>query len=67
MARREAWAIKTKREYFVNYPPREYWEADRTMLFRTRRQAQAWLKENQFWALKGEVVKVIVTVKEYGT
>ena len=67
MSKKTAWAIKTKRNYFVNYAPTQFWEADRTMLFRTRRQAQAWLKENQFWALKADVVKVTITVKEYGS
>lgn len=65
MSKRTAWAIKTKRDYFVNKPPQHYWEADRTLLFRTRKQAETWLAANNFWGGKAEVAKVTVTVKEY--
>lgn len=66
MAKRIAWAIKTKRDYFVNKPPQFYWEAERTMLFRTRKQAYAWLASNNFWGKRAEVVKVVFSIKEYG-
>ncbi len=66
MKRIQCWAIKSKRGGFVNSQPINYWEADRTMLFRTRKQAQAWLASNHFWALKGDVVKVVMTIRENG-
>jgi hypothetical protein len=49
----------------VNVQPTNYWEADRTMLFRTQKQAKAWLASSRFWESKGTVVKVTVIVKEY--
>lgn len=67
MKRIQCWGIKNKQGKFVLAPIRDYWEADRTLLFRTRKQAQAWLLSNQFWNPKGEVVKLTITVKEYGT
>ena len=66
MKKTYCWGIKIRRGGFVNYPPREYWEADRTMLFRTKKQAEGWLASNQFWNPKAEVVRVLVTVKEFG-
>lgn len=65
MKRKICWAIKIKNGGFVNFPPREYWEADRTMVFRTKKQAEGWLASNQFWNPKGTVVKAVITVKEY--
>lgn len=67
MSKKTAWAIKTKRDYFVNRPPEFYWEADRTLLFKTRKQATNWLSANNYWGNKAVVVKVTVTVKEYMT
>lgn len=67
MSKKTAWAIKTKRDYFINKPPQFYWEADRTLLFRTRKQAETWLAVNNFWEGRAAVVKVTVTVKEYMT
>lgn len=66
MKRVHCWAIKIKRGGFVNMQPVNYWEADRTLLFRTKKQAESWLASNLFWNPKGEVVKVTLTVKEYG-
>jgi hypothetical protein len=63
--RLHCWAIKIKRGGFVNVQPTNYWEADRTMLFRTQKQAKAWLASSRFWESKGTVVKVTVIVKEY--
>ena len=65
MSKKQAWAVKTNRNCFVNKPPQFYWEADRTLLFRTKKQAETWLAANNFWSSKAEVVKVTVTVKEY--
>lgn len=64
MSKKTAWAIRTKRDYFVNRPPDFYWEADRTLLFRNRKQAQVWLDNNPFWTGRGQVVKVSVVIKE---
>lgn len=44
----------------------KYWEAERTMTFRTRKFAQAWLDNDPFWKSKGDVVKVTITVREAG-
>jgi hypothetical protein len=49
----------------VNRPPEFYWEADRTLLFRNRKQAEAWLANNPYWTGRGEVMKVTVIIKEY--
>ena len=66
MKRHHCWAIKIKRGGFVNAQPTHYWEADRTLLFRTKKQGESWLSSNQFWNPKAEVVKVTLIVKEYG-
>jgi hypothetical protein len=61
------WAIKLKRGKFVCIPfDMKYWEAERTMTFRTRKFAQAWLDNDPFWKGKGDVVKVTITVREAG-
>lgn len=65
MSKKTAWAIKTTGNSFVNRPPEFYWEADRTLLFRNKRQAEAWLANNPYWTGRGEVVKVTVIIKEY--
>lgn len=65
MSKKVAWAIKTRRDTFVNQPPQNFWEAERTMLFRTRKQAQTWLGNSHYWIKKGEAVKVTVTIREY--
>lgn len=67
MSKKIAWAIKSSRDNFVNRPPEYFWEADRTMLFRTRKQAQLWLDGQQFWKGRASVVKVVITIKEYLT
>ena len=66
MKRTICWAIKIRRGGYVNSQPSHYWEADRTLLFKNKKQADAWLASNQFWNPKGEVVKVVLTLKEYG-
>lgn len=66
MKRTICWGIKIRRGGYVNAQPREYWEADRTLLFRTKKQAEAWLSSNRFWNPKGEVVRIVIIVKEYG-
>ena len=67
MKRKDCWALKMKYGKFVNKPiTNNFWEGDKTMLFRSKRTAQEWLDSNQFWKTKAEVVKVIVTIKEYG-
>ena len=67
MSKKIAWAIRTNRNTFVNQPPQQFWEADRTLLFRTRKQAQTWLSNSHYWGKKAEPVKVSVIVKEYMT
>lgn len=65
MKRMHCWALKIKRGGFVQTQPREYWEADRTLLFRAKKQAEGWLSSNLFWNPKAEVVRVTITIKEY--
>ena len=67
MKKKICWALKIKYEKFVNQPVfANYWEGDRTLLFRTKKMAQEWLKNSEFWKGKAEPVKVTVTIKEYG-
>ena len=67
MKRIECWAIKVKGGKFINREwINNFWEADKVLTFRTRKDAKKWLEENPFWRGKGEVVKVTVTVKEIG-
>ena len=66
MKRTICWGIKIKRGGFVNAQPVNYWEPDRTLLFKSKKQAEGWLTGNQFWNPKAEVAKVVLTVKEYG-
>ena len=65
MSKKLSWAIKTQRGNFVNRPPLIHWEADRVLLFRTKKQAQEWLEKSIYWGPKAQVVRVTVTVKEY--
>jgi len=67
MSKKTAWAIKTMRNTFVNRPPQMFWEADRVLLFRTRKQAQTWLENSIYWSPKARVVKVQCIIKEYMT
>ena len=64
MSKKTAWAIKTFRNNFVNRPPQMYWEADRVMLFRTKKQAMDWLVASIYWSPKAKVVRVTITIKE---
>jgi hypothetical protein len=66
MKRLHGWAIKMKNGGFVQNQNREFWEADRTIVFRTRKQAESWLAGNEFWNPKASVARVTLTVKEYG-
>lgn len=67
MKRKQCWAIKIKTGKFVNQPIiQNYWEADRTLLFRSKKFAEQWLENNPFWSQKCSVVKTIVIVKEVG-
>lgn len=67
MKKKFCWALKIKYGKFVNQPIlHNYWEADRTMLFRTKKFAQEWLDRDPFWKGRAEVVKVMMTVKETG-
>lgn len=65
MKKTKCWAIKLKHGKFVNRPViHNYWESERAILFRTRKYAEDWLKGNPFWEGRGEVVRVIVTIRE---
>lgn len=66
MSKKEAWAIKTKRGNFVNNPSALHWEANRTMLFRTQKEARMWLENDVYWKPLAKVVKVYLIVKEVG-
>lgn len=67
MKKQNAWALKNKTNGFVKSPlTKHFWEADRTLLFRTKKQAEAWLASNTFWNPKAEVVRVVITIREYG-
>lgn len=67
MKKTTCWAIKLKRGKFVCQTfISNFWDAERTMTFRTKKVAKEWLKNNPFWNGKGEVIKVIVTVREVG-
>lgn len=59
------WAVRTRHGFVQdNYDP---FQPFRTILFRSRKHAHAWLEDNQYWVrLKAEPVKVKVTVAEYG-
>jgi hypothetical protein len=68
MTRTEAWAIKTNRGKFVNFPITNLpsFEAYRIITFRTRKQAQQWLDNDRFWNGKATVVPVIIRTVERG-
>ena len=67
MKKTTCWAIKLKHGKFVQHPlDMKYWEAERTMTFRTRKFAQDWLEGNPFWKGRGEVMKVTITVRGEG-
>lgn len=67
MKKKSCWALKMKYGKFVNQPIiNNYWEGDRTLLFRSKKLAQQWLDNSQFWKGKAEVAKVTITIKEYG-
>lgn len=67
MKKTRCWAIKNNMGKFVNRSLDEkFWEADRTLLFRTRKYAQAWLNSNPYWNGRATIVKAIVTVREFG-
>jgi hypothetical protein len=64
MSKKMAWAIKTKKDNFVNRLPEFHWEAERTMLFRTQRDAERWLKGQPYWEGRAEPCRVKVTIEE---
>jgi hypothetical protein len=65
--RQHCWALRIKSGKFVNAPiVQNFWEADRTLLFRTKKMAEAWLSSNKFWNPKAYVVRVTITIKEFG-
>lgn len=70
MAKTTAWAIKIKnRNRFVNFPysSTAHFEAYRVMTFKTKYGAVSWMQNDSFWRNKGEVVKVNIVTKEWGT
>ena len=61
--RKNAWAISRNGQYVQDHS--DYSRPVRTMLFRTRLHALAWLEDNPYWAkLKAKPVKVKVVISE---
>jgi len=62
MLRLNMWAIQTKSHTYVR---REYSDEDLTvLLFKTKKRAQAWLDDNEFWRIRSaKVVKVTVKIE----
>ena len=63
----KTWAIQTRQGFYVNEP---YCGGGfKTLTFKTRKHAQAWLDEqtslSHFWRAKGvRIVKVVITIEE---
>lgn len=60
------WALKDKRNRYVQVDHMASDEAFKNVTFRTRRAANEWLTRNLYWYYKAEPVRVIVTIKEIG-
>jgi hypothetical protein len=62
MLRLNMWAIQTKSHTYVR---RQYSDEDlRVLLFKTKKRAQAWLDDNEFWRIRSaKVVKVTVKIE----
>jgi hypothetical protein len=62
MLRVNLWAIQTRNDTFVRHT---YSDDDlKVLLFKTRKRAQAWLDDNEFWRIRSaKVVKVTVKIE----
>jgi hypothetical protein len=62
MLRTKLWAIQTRNNTFVRH---EYTDDDlKVLLFRTKRRAEAWLEDNEFWRIRSaKVVRVAVKIE----
>jgi hypothetical protein len=62
MLRVNLWAIETRNHTFVRHT---YSDDDlKVLLFKTRKRAQAWLDDNEFWRIRSaKVVKVTVKIE----
>ena len=58
------WALQDKRGRYVQHDAVVHFEAMRTVTFRTRKEALAWVKEDRFWHGRAEPVKVKITIQE---
>ena len=58
------WALKYKRGRYVQHDAVVHFEAMRTVTFRSRKEALAWLQEDRFWFGKATPIKVKITVQE---
>lgn len=58
------WALQDKRGRFVQHDAVVHFEAMRTVTFRSRKEAFAWLAQDRFWLGKAVPVKVKITVQE---
>ena len=62
MLRLNMWAIQTRSDTFAHHA---YSDDDlKVLLFKTRKRAQAWLDDNEFWRIRSaKVVKVTVKIE----
>jgi len=62
MLRIKLWAIQTRNHTFVRH---EYSDDDlKVLLFKTKRRAEAWLEDNEFWRIRSaKVVRVAVKIE----
>lgn len=58
------WALQDKRGRFVQHDAVVHFEAMRTVTFRSRKEAFAWLAQDRFWLGKAVPVRVKITVQE---
>ena len=58
------WALQDKRGRYVQHDAVVHFEAMRTVTFRSRREALAWLAEDRFWFGRAKPVKVKIEIKE---
>ena len=65
--KKHCWALKiNKTNRFVARIPTAHWEVPTTILFRTRKHADAWLieQDNSYWQLRAKPMKVRVQIIE---
>ena len=62
--KKKAWGLKTKHGSLINRPPTHHWEAERVLLFRTRKQAKSYLENDQYWEGRAVPVRVTYEVRE---